>query len=210
MKGENVMSIAQSLLRIRKTVIAGAGVAKNYVKKHPTACITTGAAGLTGLVIAKALTTSRKQATDDMNRMILTNPALNPLGCFYHVLNPNDTTPNAFDGPILKYFVDKNNQKYQEYYNNLSPSEKVQEFYKNGGKEVNFNHKNHLCNVVKADDGGKIYVYSDTNDNVIGSINTDKYGRLRNIAHDNPFTHETDLSVNTNPETGKIRSVYLG
>lgn len=100
-------------------------------------------------------------------------------------------------------------KNYQDY-NSLSLPEKVKEFYKNGGKGVNFDKDNHLCNVVNADDGGKIYVYSDRNEKVIGSINTDRYGRVRNISRDNPESGKIDLSVNMNAQTGRVRSVYVG
>ena len=74
-----------------------------------------------------------------MNRMlILQNPFLNPFGWMYHGFNPADNNPNAFDGVLVKYLVDKNNAEYQKYYDNLTPQEKVKEFYKNGGKGVNF------------------------------------------------------------------------
>ena len=199
-----------SISNIRKVITSNAGNAIKYVKKNPLAFGVVGEGLLGGLIIGKAMTKTRKEATEDLNRMILTNPALNPLGCFYHMLNPKDTEANALDGPILKFFVDKNNKRYQEYYDNLSPAEKVQEFYKNGGKGVNFGSKSHLGNVVNADDGGKIYVYTNDKGKVIGSINTDKHGRVRNVARNNSETQKTDLSVNINPDTNKINSVYIG
>ncbi|MDE6138888.1 MAG: hypothetical protein K2F57_05405, partial [Candidatus Gastranaerophilales bacterium] len=72
-----------------------------------------------------------------MNRMLLLNPYTNPLGWGQHVFNPNKE-PNALDGPILKYLIDHNKEQCQKYYDNLSPQEKVKEFYKDGGKGVNF------------------------------------------------------------------------
>lgn len=70
--------------------------------------------------------------------MLLLNPYTNPLGCWQHVFNPNKE-PNALDGPILKYLINHNNEQCQKYYDNLTPHEKVREYYKNGGKGINFN-----------------------------------------------------------------------
>ena len=201
------MGIGQSLLNIRRVVITGGKTAKNFIKKHPVA--STAALGFTGLVIGKALTTTKKEASDNANRMVLMNPVINPLGFFNHMLHPNDTNANELDNPIIKYFVDRNNRKYQADSNASTQSEQVREFYNNGGKGLNFDKKNHLENVVYADDGGKIYVYSDDNGSVIGSVNVDKNGRVRNISRDNPNTNETDLSVSLNPKTGKVQSVYV-
>lgn len=46
-----------------------------------------------------------------MNRMILTNPLLNPTGYFYHSVNPSDTTPNYLDG-MSGMMVNKNNERF--------------------------------------------------------------------------------------------------
>lgn len=109
--------------------------AVKIVKKNPL--LVAGGAGVVGLIGYKAATSSRKQQTDAMNRMLLLNPYTNPLGCWQHVFNPNKE-PNALDGPILKYLIDHNNEQCQKYYDNLSLQEKVREYYKNGGKGVNF------------------------------------------------------------------------
>ena len=45
---------------------------------------------------------------------------MNSIGCCQHMINPGNKEPNAFDGPIVKYFIDRNNERYQEYYDNLS------------------------------------------------------------------------------------------
>ena len=43
-------------------------------------------------------------------------------------------------GIAIKFFylIEHNNEQCQKYYDNLSPQDKVREFYKNGGKGVNF------------------------------------------------------------------------
>lgn len=96
----------------------------NYAAKNPktTAVLTTGGIGLAALVGYKAATTTPKQANDQVNYMLLTNPMLNPLGWFTHAVNPNNSD-GLLDGPIVKH---------------LSSQEKIREFYKNGGKGVNF------------------------------------------------------------------------
>lgn len=71
-----------------------------------------------------------------MNHMLLTNPFLNPMGFMHHTINPK-AGPNALDG-IAGIMVDKNNYNYQKYYESLSPQEQVLEYYKNGGRGVNF------------------------------------------------------------------------
>ena len=111
----------------------------NVVRKHPktTVACAAGALGIGGLIAYSAATTTRKQQTEAMNRMYLMNPFLNPIGWFTHVINPLSTETTPLDG-MAKYFVDTNNKRYQEWYNNLTPQEKVQEFYRNGGKGVNF------------------------------------------------------------------------
>ena len=115
-----------------------AGKVVNYVMKNPkkTAALAAGGVGAAALIGYKAATTTRKESTEQMNRFILMNPVLNPLGWMTHLINPNDTTPGVLDNPIVKYVVDKNNARYQEYYDNLSQADKIKEFYKNGGKGV--------------------------------------------------------------------------
>ena len=44
----------------------------------------------------------------------------------------------SFDNPLLKPIIDKNNKSYQEYYDKLTPQQRIQEFYNSGGKGVNF------------------------------------------------------------------------
>ncbi len=91
-----------------------------------------------GLILGKALTTSRKKATQDMNRLILTNPMLNPTGWMTHTLditNPNPS-PNGLDSIVVKHMVEKNNKNYRDN-NNLDSFERVKEFYDNGGKGFN-------------------------------------------------------------------------
>lgn len=111
--------------------------AVGFVKKKPL--IVAGGAGVVGLIGYKAATSSRKQQTDEMNRLLyLQNPFINPFGCWQHMVNPGNMEPNALDGPIVKYLVDRNNERYQEYYDNLSSPEKIKEFYQNGGRGVNF------------------------------------------------------------------------
>ena len=99
-----------------------------------TAALATGGLGIAALIGYKAATTTRKQANDQINHMLLINPMLNPLGWFKHVVNPGKTETDVLDNLLIKYVVDANNKRYQEYYNNLSQTDKVKEFYKNGGR----------------------------------------------------------------------------
>lgn len=113
------------------------GTIVNVAKKYPIA--TTAGVGVAGLIGYKAATVPRKQAVDTMNWFYLSNPYLNPSGWWQHSFDfTHKNATNALDGPIVNYVVEKNNKAYQDYYNNLSPAEKVQEFYKNGGKGVKF------------------------------------------------------------------------
>lgn len=118
----------------------GSGFVKNavkFVKKNPL--LVAGGAGVVGIIGYKAATSSRKQQTETMNRLlILQNPFVNPLGWAQHLINPYNNEPNALDGPIVKYLVERNNEQAQKYYDNLTPQEKVREYYKDGGKGVNF------------------------------------------------------------------------
>lgn len=112
--------------------------AVNIVKKHPV--VVAGGLGVAGLLTYGALSVARstKIQNEAVNRFYLTNPILNPLGCWGHMFNPADTEANALDGPIVKYIVDRNNKYYQERYDNLTPQQKVQEFYNNGGRGIHF------------------------------------------------------------------------
>lgn len=126
-------------MAIGKVVTSGFNVVANYIKKNPktTAVVAGGLVG--GLILGKALTTSRKKVTQDMNRLILTNPMLNPTGWMTHMLdvtNPNPS-PNGLDSIVVKHMAEKNNKNYRDYYNNLDSFERVKEFYDNGGKGFN-------------------------------------------------------------------------
>ena len=81
----------------------------NFVKAHPIA--TAAGVGTVGLIGYKAATTTPKENKDVMNRMILTNPFMNPTGYMYHTLNPADNTPNLLDGPV-GYLVNRDNGKF--------------------------------------------------------------------------------------------------
>ena len=111
------------------------GKVVSYVMKNPkkTAALAAGGIGVAALIGYKAATTTRKQANDQVNHMLLMNPMLNPLGFFKHLVNPEAET-DFLDSPIVKHMVDKNNERYQEYYDNLSQADKIKEFYKNGGR----------------------------------------------------------------------------
>ena len=108
----------------------------SWVRKNPIG--TVGIVAGAGLIAYAAATKSKKQNVDAINHMALTNPMLNPLGWMTHIFNPASKEAGVLDSPFAKYVVDRNNKSYQEYYNNLSPSEKVAEFYKNGGRGVTF------------------------------------------------------------------------
>ncbi len=85
----------------------------NFVKANPvTTAVGVGAAGLIGY---RAATITPKENVEIMNRTILTHPFINPMGFIYHTLNPLDISPNTLDGPIVKYIVDKNNEKLNCY-----------------------------------------------------------------------------------------------
>ena len=43
----------------------------------------------------------------------------------YHAVNPKNTKTDKLDNPIVRYVVDRNNKQYQEYYDKLSPADKV-------------------------------------------------------------------------------------
>ena len=129
MKGENVMSIGKIF-----GSMMGSGVVKsavNFTKKNPL--IVAGGLGVAGLIGYKAATTSRKQQTEAMNQLYLSNPFINPLGWFQHALNPK-LKPNALDGPLVNYVVERNNENCNKY----STPEEIKEYYKNGGKGVIF------------------------------------------------------------------------
>lgn len=130
MKGENVMSIGKVF-----GSICGYGCIKsavNFAKKKPL--IAASGLGLAGLIGYKAATSSRKQQTETMNKLLfLNNPFLNPLGWVQHTLNPN-LKPNALDGPLVNYMVERNNENYNKY----SIPEEIKEYYKNGGRGVIF------------------------------------------------------------------------
>ena len=115
----------------------------NFVSKNPklVKCATsTGIVGTAGLLaFAVATSFTKKEERDISNRLVLTNPVLNPLGWGHHLFNPKNKETGVLDSPIVKYIVDKNNKEYDEYYSQLTPAEKVEEFYQNGGKGVRFN-----------------------------------------------------------------------
>ena len=114
------------------------GKVTNWIKRNPKEATFFGAAGLFGVGLeVKWLTSTKKEKNDWMKRFALANPYINPIGCWDAMIN-NRTTVNEFDTPFAKYFVDKYDNDYQKYYDNLSPQEKVREFYKNGGKGLNF------------------------------------------------------------------------
>ncbi len=110
------------------------GKVVSYVMKNPkkTAVLVVRGIGAAALIGYKAATTTRKQANDKLNNMFLMNPMLNTLGFFKHLVNPCAET-DFLDNPIVRHIVYKNNERYQEYYDNLSQVDKIKEFYKNGG-----------------------------------------------------------------------------
>lgn len=114
------------------------GKVTKWIKENPkTAAGIFGAGGLAVAAIVKAATSSRKEQNDYMKNFVLTNPYINPIGCFDALINKR-TNVNELDNPLLKYWSDRIDKNYQKYYDNLSPQEKVREFYKNGGKGLNF------------------------------------------------------------------------
>ncbi len=121
-------------------IISSAVSGFQKMSKTEKALVGVGVAG-TGLITAaayKAAKRTRKQNTDYMNYFYLSNPILNPIGCFSHMLNPAKTELTPLDVGLVRYLVEQNNKRYQEYYDKLPPSEKVKEFYQNGGKGVIF------------------------------------------------------------------------
>ncbi len=117
------------------------GTAVNAFSKLSTAekVLTGVCTGTAGYVVYKACTAPRKsqrEITNFMNYITLASPILNPIGCWAHMLNPN-LPPQAYDG-IAKFMVERNEKRYQEYYDKLSQADKVKEFYANGGRGVIF------------------------------------------------------------------------
>jgi hypothetical protein len=112
-----------------------ARVALNYVKAHPLrSAVIGGTLGLgTGLVLHKAATTSQKEAQEQMDRFVLTDPFMNPFGWYNHAINPTNVTPNEYDNPTVRYII--NHRKKQS---DNPDVERVMDFYKNGGKGVTF------------------------------------------------------------------------
>jgi hypothetical protein len=111
-----------------------AKVALNYVKAHPLkSALIGGTFGLgTGLVLYKAATTHQKEAQEQMDRFVLSNPLVNPFGCFNHAFNKDNVTPTEYDNPLISYIVNK-------HANNENPeAESVKEFYENGGKGIRY------------------------------------------------------------------------
>ena len=130
MKGENVMSIGKIFGSMMGSHVVKSAV--NFTKKNPL--IVAGGLGVVGLIGYKAVTTSRKQQTEAMNQLYLSNPFINPFGWFQHALNPK-LKPNALDGPLVNYVVERNNENCNKY----STPDEIKEYYKNGGKGVIFN-----------------------------------------------------------------------
>ena len=94
--------------------------------------------GLTAYAIYKECTMTKKEKLDWSKRQVLSNPYLNPLGCYTHIDNENKI--NDLDSQLVKDIVAKYDKEYQEDYNKLTQAEKVQEYYKNGGKGLNFSN----------------------------------------------------------------------
>ncbi len=111
-------------------------VVRNFLKK-PAGQATAVVGGLGLLAGYTHLTTTKKERAERANQAILSNPFLNPLGFGRHLFNPKADV-NSYDCSLARYLVNRNNEKYDEYYNNLSPQEKIKEFYENGGKGVRF------------------------------------------------------------------------
>ena len=63
-----------------------------------------------------------------------------------------------------------------------------------------------LAQVVRADDGGTIEIYTDNNGKIFGSINKDKNGFIRNLSVDNQETGGY-YSINIGNK-GSVESVY--
>lgn len=113
-------------------------VARNFLKK-PVGQATAVVGGIGLLAGYTHLTTTKKERIERANQMALTNPFLNPFGWGRHLFN-SKADINSYDGPLARYLVDRNNKEYDEYYNKLSPQEKIKEFYENGGKGVRFDN----------------------------------------------------------------------
>jgi hypothetical protein len=108
-------------------------LAFNYVRTNPVrSAVLGGALGLcTGLVLHKAATTSQKEAKQQMDRIILSDPYMNPFGWYNHAFNPTNVSPNEYDNPAMRYIINKGKTKSDN-----PDAAKVTDFYKNGGKGV--------------------------------------------------------------------------
>lgn len=158
---------------IGKVLFSGAQKVVNFVKKNPETALFAGAAGVGGLLLSKAITMKQDKAAEFVNHSLLINPVLNPTGCLKHILNPSDNNPNNFDMPLVKSFVDYNKSKYQDN-SNLSNNNVTR-------LATYVIYNNNLSKVIDADDGGRIELYTNSNGRIIGSLNKDKDGKIRNI-----------------------------
>ena len=159
---------------IGKVLASGAKTVVNFVKKSPKTAMVAGAAGVGGLILSKALTTTQAEAAEFVNHSILANPILNPTGCLRHIINPGDNSTNDLDMPLVKYFVENNKQKYQ------NESDMAKDNVTRLATYVIYN--NNLSKVINADDGGRIELYTNSKGEIVGSLNKDKDGKIRNIS----------------------------
>ncbi len=168
----------------------------NYAKKNPKK-ITGALLGTTigGLLLNNLLNKSKEDYQDLSRQIVLTNPYLNPTGCFRHIINPFNTEPDDFDNPILKHLISRQQGSVISEKNTLADSEYV----KQGLMQIVYN--NNLERVIETDNGS-IEIYSDKNGKIVGSIRKDKSGVVQNFSLNEPY-----ISVNLK-DNGEIKSVY--
>lgn len=158
---------------IGKVLFSGAKKVVNFVKKNPEVALVSGAAGVGGLLLSKALTIKQDKAAEFVNHSLLINPVLNPTGCIRHILNPSDNDTNNLDMPLVKYFVNYNKSKYQNN-SNLSNNNVTR-------LATYVIYNNNLSRVINADDGGRIELYTNSKGKIVGSLNKNQDGKIRNI-----------------------------
>ncbi len=193
---------------IGKVLFSGAKKVVNFVKKNPEIALVSGAAGIGGLILSKALTMKQDKAADFVNHSLLINPVLNPTGCIRHIINPSDNDTNNLDMSLVRYFVENNKQKYQ------NESDMTKDKVTRLATYVIYN--NNLSKVIDADDGGRIEFYTNSKGKIVGSLNKDQDGKIRNISinlpnggsyivnrnNDGSFNYQMDKSVKEFYENG--------
>lgn len=88
-----------------------------------------------GIVMARTF----NSWNDFGNHLLLSNPYINPTGCWYHLFNPSEAVVSKYDMPWVKHFV---KVKPEKTFSQLNREERIEFFRTHGGPGLKPNKPN--------------------------------------------------------------------